>query len=324
MSKAIVVTQTGGPEVLRVVERDVGEPGPGEIRLRQRAIGVNFIDVYHRTGQYKVGGLPFIPGMEGAGIVEAVGQGVIDVGVGDRVAYTGVLGAYAEVRLLPAAKVVSLPESVSDQQAAAMMMKGLTAQFLLRQTLPLGRGDIVLFHAAAGGVGLIACQWAKHLGIQVIAVVGGPEKVAAAQAAGAAYGVNTRAEDFVDRVKTITGGAGVKAAFDSVGADTFMRSLDCLRPFGMMVSFGQSSGPVPPLDVLTLSTKGSLYLTRPTIVTYIADRGRTLAMARELFDVVASGAVKIYALQTYSLGDAARAHQDLEGRRTTGSLVLIP
>ena len=324
MSKAIVVAQTGGPEVLRVAECVVGEPGPGEIRLRQRAVGVNFIDVYHRTGHYRVAALPFTPGMEGAGIVEAVGAGVVDVGVGDRVAYMGVLGGYAEVRLLPASKAVPLPESISDPQAAAMMLKGLTAQYLLRQTLPLGRGDTVLFHAAAGGVGLIACQWARHLGIDVIAVVGGPEKCAVAQAAGAAHVVDTRAEDFVARVKTITGGAGVKAVFDAVGADTFMRSLDCLRPFGMMVSFGQSSGPVLPFDIVTLSTKGSLYLTRPTIMTYIADRSRYLAMVRELFDVVASGAVKIDARQSYPLIDAARAHQDLEGRRTTGSSVLIP
>ena len=324
MPKAIVVEHTGGPETLRLVDVTVGEPGAGEIRLRQRAIGVNFIDVYHRSGLYKVPGLPFTPGMEAAGIVEAVGAGVSDVRPGDRVAYTGVLGAYAETRLVPAAKVVPLPDTISFEQAAAMMLKGLTAQYLLRQTVSLAGGDKILLHAAAGGVGLIACQWARHLGLDVIATAGGPDKCALARAAGATHVIDYRAEDFVARVKTITGGEGVKVVFDSVGADTFMRSLDCLRPFGMMVSFGQSSGPVPPFDIVTLSAKGSLYLTRPTIMTYIADRKRSLSMVRELFDIVTSGAVKIRVRPSYSLVDAARAHQDLEGRRTTGSSVLIP
>ncbi len=324
MPKAIVVDQPGGPEVLRLVDVPVGDPGLGEIRLRQRAIGVNFIDVYHRSGQYKVAGLPFTPGMEAAGVVDAVGAGVTDVRVGDRVAYAATFGAYAEIRLLPAAKVVPLPDSISDRDAAAMMMKGLTAAYLLRRTVPIGRGDTILFHAAAGGVGLFVCQWARHLGIEVIATAGGPDKCARALAAGASYAIDYRSEDFVARVKDLTGGAGVKAVFDGLGADTFMRSLDCLRPFGMLVSFGQSSGPVPPFDVLTLSNKGSLYLTRPTIMTHLADRDRYLGMTRDLFDVVGSGAVRVEIGQSYPLSEATRAHQDLEGRRTMGSSVLIP
>jgi NADPH2:quinone reductase len=302
----------------------VGEPGPGELRLRQQAIGINYIDVYHRTGQYKVPSLPFTPGMEGIGVVDAIGANVTDVRVGDRVAYAASLGAYAAVRLIQARLVVPVPDTISNEQAAAMMMKGLTAQYLLRQTVTLGRGDTILFHAAAGGVGSLACQWARHLGIELIATAGGPEKCARALDAGAAHAIDYRAGDFVARVRELTGGVGVKAVFDSVGADTFMRSLDCLRPFGTMVSFGQSSGAVAPFDILALSTKGSLFLTRPTIATYIADRERYIGMARELFDVVASGAVKIDAPTRYTLADVARAHTDLESRRTTGASVLIP
>lgn len=306
-----------------MAEREVGAPGPDEIRIRQTAVGVNFIDVYHRSGFYKVPGLPFTPGMEGAGIVEQVGAGVTDVGVGDRVGYVGVLGGYAETRLLAAARAIPLPDDVSAEQAAATLLKGLTAQLLLRQTLALERGDQVLFHAAAGGVGLIACAWARHLGIEVIATAGGPGKCAAALAAGAAHAIDYRREDFVARVKELTHGKGVKAVYDGVGADTFTRSLDCLRPFGMMVIFGQASGPVPPVDVTVLS-KGSLYLTRPSIMTYLADRARTLGMARELFGLLAARVIVPDVRQRYPLADAARAHVDLESRRTTGASLLIP
>src|SRR5450432_220053 len=318
MSKEILVERTGGPEQLRLVDAVVGDPGPGQVRLRQRAMGVNFIDVYHRTGLYKVPSLPFTPGIEASGVVEAVGHDVANVRPGERVAYAGVLGAYAEARLVAASRLVPLPDAISDEQAAGMMLKGLTARVLLRELLPLARGDRVLLHAAAGGVGLIACQWARHLGLELIGTCGGPEKAALALAAGATHVIDYRREDFVERVKELTGGMGVKAVFDSVGADTFMRSLDCLRPFGMMVAFGQSSGPVPLLDVLPLTAKGSLFLTRPSISTYIADPQRYLTMARDLVEVVASGVVKIRVSARYALGDAAQAHRDLEGRLTTG------
>lgn len=323
MPKAIIVERTGGPEVLEVRDVPTPEPGPGEVRIRQRALGVNFIDVYHRTGLYKTG-LPFVPGVEGAGVIDAVGSGVTDLRLGQRVAYPSALGAYAEERVVSAAKVVALPDEISFEDAAGVLMKGLTAQFLLRQTLSLERGDTVLFHAAAGGVGSIACQWARHLGLTLIGTAGGPEKCARVRDAGAAHAIDYRSEDFVARVKELTGGAGVKAVFDSVGHDTLMRSLDCLRPFGMLVSFGQSSGPVPPFDILTLSTKGSLYLTRPTLVTHLADRARFTRMAAELFEVVKSGAVKADVHQRYPLAEVARAHADLEGRKTTGASILIP
>lgn len=319
----IVVETPGGPEVMRLVEREVGEPGAGEIRIRQAAAGLNFADVYFRSGLYKAAP-PFTPGMEGAGAIEAVGAGVSDLRVGQRVAYPWSIGAYAEVRLIAADKVVALPDAISDQQAAAMMLKGLTAQYLLRQTLPLAAGDTILFHAAAGGVGHIVCQWARHLGIHVIGTAGGPEKCALVRQAGAVHAIDYKAEDFVARTKELTGGKGVKAVFDSVGKDTFMRSLDCLRPFGMLVAFGQSSGAVPPFDVLALSAKGSLYLTRPSLATYVADRDRWRAMAGELFSVVASGAVKLEIGQRYPLPEAGRAHQDLEARRTTGASILVP
>jgi len=322
MSKTIVVETPGGPEAMKLVDRPVGAPGPGEVRLRQSAAGLNFADVYFRTGLYKAP-LPFTPGMEGAGVVEAVGPGVTDLRPGQRVAYPWGLGAYAQVRLIAADKVVALPDVISDEQAAAMMLKGLTAQYLLRQTLPLSSGDTILFHAAAGGVGHIVCQWARHLGIEVIGTAGGPEKCALVRAAGAAHAIDYKAEDFVARTRELTGGKGVKAVFDSVGKDTFMRSLDCLRPFGMLVAFGQSSGAVAPFDVLALSTKGSLYLTRPSLATYVAERDRWRAMAAELFAVVASGAVKIDIGQRYPLAEAGRAHQELEARRTTGASILI-
>jgi len=323
MSKTIVVEKVGGPEVMQLVDRAVGEPGPGEIRLRQGAVGLNFADVYFRTGLYKAAP-PFTPGMEAAGVVEAVGPGVTELRLGQRVAYAWAMGAYAQARLIAADKVVPVPDGITDEQAAAMMLKGLTAQYLLRQTLPLAAGDTVLFHAAAGGVGHIVCQWARHLGITVIGTAGGAEKCARVRAAGAAHVIDYKSEDFVSRVKELTGGRGVKAVFDSVGKDTFMRSLDCLRPFGMMVAFGQSSGAVPPFDVLTLSAKGSLYLTRPTLGTHVADRERYRAMAAELFAVVGSGAVKVEIGQRYPLADAGRAHDELEARRTTGASILIP
>jgi NADPH2:quinone reductase len=324
MPQAIVVRQVGGPEVMSLVDIEVGDPGPGEVRLRQEAVGVNFIDVYYRQGLYKPAAYPFTPGMEGAGVVDAVGPGVTEFRVGQRVAYPMTIGAYASFRLIPVAKLVPLPDTVTFDDAAAIMLKGLTAQYLLRQTVPLVAGDAILFHAASGGVGHLACQWAHHLGITVIATAGGEAKVARARAAGATHVIDYAAEDFVTRVKELTGGAGVRAVFDSVGRDTFSRSLDCLRPFGTMVSFGQSSGNVPPFDILTLSAKGSLHLTRPTLGTYVADRGRLTAMARELFDVIAAGVVKADVRQRYPLADAARAHAALEGRETSGASVLIP
>jgi NADPH2:quinone reductase len=324
MSKALIVPRTGGPEVLQLVDIFVGDPGPGEVRLRHHAIGVNFIDVYYRQGLYKPAGYPFTPGMEGAGVIDAVGPDVTEFEVGQRVAYPMTIGAYSTVRLIPAAKLVALPDEVSFDDAAAVMLKGLTAQYLLRQTLSLTEGDTILFHAASGGVGHLACQWARHLGLKVIATAGGAEKGARALAAGATHVIDYKTEDFVARVKELTGGVGVKAVFDSVGKDTFARSLDCLRPFGMLVSFGQSSGTIPPFDVLTLSTKGSLYLTRPTLATYIADRYRLKAMARELFEVMGSGAVKADVHQRFPLAEGARAHAALEGRGTSGATVLIP
>jgi NADPH2:quinone reductase len=323
MPKAIVIEQTGGPEVMRWTDVPVVEPGPGEIRIRQHAAGVNFIDIYHRNGLYKTSGLPFVPGMEGAGVIDAIGAGVTDRQVGQRVAYPSVMGAYSEVRTLPAPKTVVLPDAISFETAAGMMLKGLTAHYLLRQVVPLERGDTVLFHAASGGVGHIACQWARHLGIELIGTAGGPEKCARARAAGAAHVIDYQKEDFVARVKEITKGTGVKAVMDGVGRDTFMRSLDCLRPLGTMVSYGQSSGAVPPFDILNLSTKGSLYVTRPTLLTFLADHDRFTRMAADLFDVVGAGAVKIDVQRRYPMAEAARAHADLEGRKTSGSSVLI-
>jgi len=324
MPKAIVIEETGGPEVMRWTDVPVGEPGPGEIRVRQHAAGVNFVDVYFRTGLYKApAGVPFIPGMEGAGIIDAVGPEVRDLKVGQRVAYPFTIGAYSETRTLPAAKTVVLPDEISFETAAGMMLKGLTAHYLLRQVVPLERGDTVLLHAASGGVGHIACQWARHLGLELIGTAGGPEKCARALAAGAAHVIDYQKEDFVARVKEITKGRGVKAVIDGVGRDTFMRSLDCLRPFGMLVAYGQSSGAVPPFDIINLSTRGSLYVTRPTLGTFLADRDRFVAMAKDLFQVVAGGAVKIDVQRRYPLADAARAHADLEGRQTSGSSILV-
>ncbi|HEX4509413.1 MAG TPA: quinone oxidoreductase [Burkholderiaceae bacterium] len=327
MTKAIRVDQLGGPEMLKLVDVEVGAPGPGEVRIRQRAIGINFIDAYFRSGLYPTS-LPFTPGGEGAGTIEAVGPGVTHLAVGDRAAYaSNKIGSYCEARVMPAMHVVKLPDPIDFETAAAMMLKGLTVNYLLKRTLPvegLAPGDQVLFHAAAGGVGLIACQWAKVLGLELIATAGSPEKCELARANGAAHAIDYRKEDWVARVREITGGQGVKVVYDSVGKDTFDGSLDCLRPFGLLASFGNSSGAAAPVNVGVLAAKGSLYLTRPTLFTHLATRERTQAMADELFDVVQSGAVRIHVEQRYPLADAAQAHRDLEARKTTGSSVLIP
>jgi NADPH2:quinone reductase len=324
MPHAIRIERTGGPEVLQWQAVEVGEPGPAEVRVRHHAVGLNFIDIYHRIGLYPLP-LPSGIGLEGAGVVEAVGAGVSDISVGDRVAYAGgPVGAYAEVRCMPADRLVKLPEGIGFEQAAAMMLQGLTAQYLLRRTYPVKAGDTVLIHAAAGGVGLIACQWASALGATVIGAVGSDAKAELAHAHGCHHSIVYTRENLSQRVREITGGAGVAAVYDSIGKDTFMASLDCLRPLGLMVSFGSASGAVPPVDIAVLAQKGSLFLTRPTLFTYSARRDDLLRMARELFDVVLSGTVRIEVNQTYSLQDAARAQQDLEARRTTGSTVLLP
>ena len=325
MSKAIRLYETGGPEVLFWEEVGIGKPGPGEVHLRQTAVGLNFIDIYHRTGLYPLGELPATPGMEAAATVVATGEGVDDFSPGDRVAYAGLPpGAYAEERLMPAHRLVKIPDGISDQQAAGMMLQGMTAQYLLRRTFHIKKGDTILFHAAAGGVGLIACQWAKHIGATVIGTVGSREKAELAKAHGCDYPLLYREEDWVARVREITNDEGVAVVYDSVGRDTFIKSLDCLRPLGMLVSFGQASGPVGPFDPGLLAAKGSLFLTRPTLMTYTARRDDLLASAAELFEVVQSGAVKIEVKQTYPLSEAAQAHRDLEARKTTGSTVLIP
>jgi NADPH:quinone reductase len=326
-SPTIRAESAGGPEVLRLVDLPVGDPGPGEIRIRHRACGLNYIDVYHRSGLYPAP-MPLPIGMEGAGIVEAVGAGVTHLQAGDRAAYaSNPPGSYCVERVMPAKCVVKLPDAIDFDSGAAMMLKGLTAQYLLRKTLPqagLQAGDHVLFHAAAGGVGLIACQWARALGLKLIGTAGSDEKCALALEHGAAHAINYRREDFVARVKEITGGQGVKVVYDSVGADTFVKSLDCLRPFGLAANFGNASGKVPPFDLGMLAAKGSLYVTRPTLFTHIATRESTQAMADELFAVVLSGAVKIRIDQRYPLAAVAQAHRDLEARSTTGSTVLVP
>ena len=326
-TKAIQIRAYGGPEQMQLVEVEVGSPGPGEIRIRHHASGLNFIDVYQRTGLYPLN-MPHTLGMEGAGIVEAVGEGVTHLKVGDRAAYaSNPPGSYSEARVMPAKNVVKLPEGIAFDTAAGMMLKGLTAQYLLKKTLPvegLQKGDHVLFHAAAGGVGLIACQWAKALGLQLIGTAGGPAKCALAKEHGAAHVIDYTKEDFVARVKEITGGKGVKVVYDSIGKDTFEGSLNCLRPFGLLASFGNASGPVAPFAPGMLGPKGSLYVTRQTLFTHIATREATQAMAEELFAVVQSGAVKIRIDQRYALADAAQAHRDLEARKTTGSTVLMP
>ena len=325
MSKAIRIHQYGGPEALHWEDVDVGDPGPGQIRIRHGAVGLNYIDVYHRTGLYPLPSLPWTLGMEGAGRVEAVGAGVTELQVGDRVAYASPpVGAYAEVRLIAADRVVTLPEAIDDQTAAAMMLQGMTAQYLLRRTYRVQPGDVVLLHAAAGGVGLIASQWARHLGATVIGTVGSDDKAELARAHGCDHVIVYTRENFVERVREITSGQGVAVVYDSVGQATFMGSLDCLRPLGMMVSFGNASGPVQSFDPGLLAAKGSLFLTRPTLMTYTAQRADLVASAAELFQVVASGAVRIEVRQTYPLAEAAQAHRDLEARNTTGSTVLLP
>ncbi|MBL8318851.1 MAG: quinone oxidoreductase [Burkholderiaceae bacterium] len=327
MAKAIQITAYGGPEAMQLVDVEVGNPGPGEIRIKHQACGLNFIDVYQRTGLYQ-NPLPLKLGMEGAGVVEAVGEGVTHLKAGDRAAYaSNPPGSYSTVRVMPAKTVCKLPDAISFETGAAMMLKGLTAQYLLKRTQPQGglqAGDHILWHAAAGGVGLIACQWAKAMGLQLIATAGSDEKCQLALEHGAAHAINYRTEKFVDRVKAITGGKGVKVVYDSVGKDTFEGSLDCLRPFGLLASFGNASGPVPPFAPGILGPKGSLYLTRATLFTHIATREATQAMADDLFGVVAGGQVKIRIDQRYPLAQVAQAHRDLEARKTTGCTILLP
>ncbi len=326
-SPTIRIQHQGGVEEMHLVDLPVGEPGPGEIRIRHHACGLNYIDVYQRSGVYPLA-TPLSLGMEAAGVIEAVGEGVTHLAAGDRAAYaSNPPGSYCMLRVMPAKCVVKLPDAISFETGAAMMLKGLTAQYLLRKTLPqegLQPGDFVLFHAAAGGVGLIACQWANALGLQLIGTAGSDERCALAAASGAAFTINYRREDFVARVREITGGKGVKVVYDSVGKDTFEKSLDCLRPFGLMASFGNASGTVQPIAPGILAAKGSLYLTRATIFTHIATREATQAMADDLFAVVSSGAVKIRIDQRYALADVAQAHLDLEARKNTGSSVLMP
>jgi NADPH:quinone reductase len=325
MTKAIQIHANGGPEVLRYEDIQVRRPGKGEALIRHTAIGLNFLDVYYRSGLYPPpAGLPLIPGNEGAGVVIETGDGVDDIRPGDRVAYVGPLGAYAEERVIAADRLVKIPDGISDAQAGSMMMKGMTAGYLLRRTHPVKPGDIVLYHAAAGGVGLMFGQWAKHLGATVIGTAGSPDKIALAKAHGFDHVINYREVDFVSAVREITGGRMCDVVYDSVGMDTFPASLDCIRPMGLFVSFGQSSGSIPPFNMAILSQKGSLFATRPTVFTYIAKRGDLEALAAALFDVVGKGIVKVEINQRYALADVAKAHADVEGRRTTGTSILIP
>ena len=324
MVKAICIHETGGPEVMRWEDVEVGKPGPGEVRLRHTAVGLNYIDVYHRSGLYPLPKLPVVIGREATGVVEEVGTGVTSLEPGDRVAYVDPMGSYAEARLHPADRLVKLPAGISDHTAAAMMLNGLTAQYLLRRTYRVQAGETILVHAAAGGVGLILCDWAKHLAATVIGTVSTEEKAALAQQHGCTHTILYTRENFVELVKEITDGKGVAVVYDSVGKDTFAGSLDCLRPLGMMVSYGNASGKVPPFDLSILMMKGSLFLTRPTLVTYTATREDLEKGCAELFDVVRKSIVKIEVKQTYPLKDAAAAHRDLEARKTSGSTVLLP
>jgi NADPH2:quinone reductase len=321
MTHAIRIHTTGGPEVLQWEETEVGEPGPGQVKLRQQAAGLNFIDVYHRNGLYPQP-MPFTPGVEGAGVVDAVGPDVTYVKKGDQVAYAGPIGGYAEERLIDAGRVVKLPKGISTEQAAGMMLRGMTAQMLLRSVFPVAEGDTILIHAAAGGVGLIMCQWAAALGATVIGTVGTEKKAELARAHGCAHPIVYSKQDFVAEVNRITKGEKLPVVYDGVGRDTFIRSLDCLRVRGLMVSFGNASGPVGPFAPNVLAQKGSLYLTRPTLVHYTASRGQLEQSAKELFDVAASGKVKIEIAQRFPLRQAAEAHRALEGRKTTGSTIL--
>jgi len=323
MVHAIRMHEAGGPEVMKWESVDVPTPGTGEVLLKHSAVGLNYIDVYHRSGLYPVPGFPISPGLEAAGTVEAVGSGVSDLAVGDRVAYASPpLGAYAEQRVIPADRLVKLPNGIDDRTAAAMMLQGMTVQYLIRRTFPVQKGQTVLFHAAAGGVGLIACQWLNHLGATVIGTVGSPEKAELAKANGCHHTILYRKENVVEKVKELTDGAGVPVVYDSVGKDTWEASLDCLAPLGLMVSFGNASGAVTDFNPGILSAKGSLFLTRPTLMTYTAKRDDLVAMAADLFDVVGKGVVKIAINQTYPLNEAVQAHKDLEGRKTTGSTIF--
>lgn len=325
MSKTVLIRQNGGPEQMEIVDVEVGNPGPGEIRIRHKAIGLNFIDVYQRSGLYKLP-MPLTLGMEGSGIVEAVGEGVTHLKAGDRAAYAAnPPGSYSEVRVMPAKNVVKLPDAISFETGAAMMLKGMTAEYLLKRTLPQGglkAGDFVLFHAAAGGVGLIAVQWAKALGLQLIGTAGSDAKCELARSLGAAHMINYNKEDFAARVKEITGGQGVKVVYDSVGKDTWDKSLDCLRPFGLMASFGNASGPVAPFAPAILGNKGSLYVTRQTLFTHIATREATQEIADDLFEAVTSGKVQIRIDQRFPLAQVQEAHRTLEARKTTGCTIL--
>lgn len=324
MTKVIRMNRVGGPEVMELVDVELGPPGPGEAQVRQHAIGINFIDVYFRTGLYPQP-LPGGLGMEGAGVVEAIGEGVTEVKVGDRVAYAGrPIGAYAEARNMPASQLLVLPDNVDFDTAAAMMLQGLTVQYLFHRTVPLKAGDTILFHAAAGGVGLIACQWAKLLGVTLIGTVGSDEKAELATRNGAHHVINYNKENFTTRVREITGGKGVTAVYDSIGKDTFIGSLDCLRPLGTMVSFGNASGPVDPFSLSELANRGSLFVTRPSLMAYMSTRAELETAAKSLFGVVASGEVKIDVRQRYALAEVGRAHTELEARQTTGSSILLP
>ncbi len=321
-ARTVIIEEHGGPEQMKVVEWPVGDPGPGEIRIRHKVCGLNYIDVYQRTGLYKLQ-MPHALGMEAAGIVEAVGEGVTHLKEGDRAAYASMPpGAYCEARVMPAAQVCPLPDGVSFEQGAAAMLQGMTVEYLFHRTTPIAKGDRVLFHAAAGGVGLIACQWARSEGIELIGTAGSDEKCAKAAAAGAAHVINYRTEDFLAKVREITGGAGVDVVMDGVGKDTFDRSLDCLKPLGMMISFGNASGPVDPVNLLTLAAKGSLKVTRTTLFTFLADHERCQAMARHLFEKLEAGDVEVTVGQTYPLEDIAEAHRALEARETTGSTLI--
>lgn len=322
MARTIVIEQTGGPEKLKLVERELAEPDEGEIMIRHKAIGLNYIDTYQRSGLYKLD-LPHALGMEGAGVIEKVGPGVTHLKEGDRAAYAATPpGAYAEARVMPATTVCRLPDAISFEQGAAMMLQGLTVEYLFHRIVPIARGDTILFHAAAGGVGLIACGWARSEGIEMIGTAGSDEKCALARQEGAAHVINYRTDDFVAGVRRITGGKGVKVVMDGVGADTFEGSLDCLRPVGMMISFGNASGPVPPVSLLDLSARGSLQITRPTLFTFLADFETGQEMAKHLFSKVLDGDVKVNIGQSYALEDVADAHRAMEARETTGSTIL--
>jgi NADPH2:quinone reductase len=324
MPFAIRIHQTGGPENMQWDEIEVGEPGPGEVRLRHTAIGVNYIDTYHRSGLYPMP-LPLMLGREAAGLVDAVGEGVTELAVGDRATYcTGGLGAYTEVRNVPAERLIKLPDGITDAQAASMMLKGLTVQYLFRRTYPLKPGDTILFHAAAGGVGQIACQWAKALNVTMIGTVGSDEKAELAKSLGCTHTINYTKENFVEKTRELTGGKGVPVAYDGVGKDTFMGSLDCLSKFGLGVLFGNASGAVAAFNPGILAAKGSLYVTRPTLDTYAGSRPELLAMADDLFKLVLNGKIRMEPSKVFALKDAAEAHRELESRRTTGSIILVP